>query len=195
MCFILSISLCVWKLGDQNVITHFHHSPVLLKPGKSLNSVLYDAWAACGEGNWQRSSFLLKIRERHSTRRRGVRRWLVLKELKERFGEELAEQVANRKLLDGELSQTEVRYHPEFPKGEKFCEEMRQFLTLVDDAEEEEAEESIDRLFSCLDGSDSESSSESEKKEKKKKKSKEREFQGQVEEEGMFGGKVQHSLN
>ena len=96
----------------------------------------------------------------------------MLKELKERFGEELAEQVANRKLLDGELSQTEVRYHPEFPKGEKFCEEMRQFLTLVDDAEEEEAEESIDRLFSCLDGSDSESSSESEKKEKKKKKAK-----------------------
>lgn len=137
-----------------------------------MNSVLYDAWAACGEGNWKTSAFLMKIRERHSTKRRGVRRWLVMKELQERFGDDMATQLTNRKLLDKELSQTEVRYHPEFPKGEKFCEEMKQFLTLVDDAEEEETEESIDRLFSCLDQSDSESSSESEKPKKKKKKGK-----------------------
>ena len=49
-----------------------------------------------------------------------------------------------------------------------------QFLTLVDDTEEEEAEESIDRLFSCLDSSDSSSSGSSsdEKPRKSKKKSK-----------------------
>ena len=40
-----------------------------------------------------------------------------------------------------------------------------QFLTLVDDEEEEAHEEEIDRLFSCLDESSS-SSSESEKKAK-----------------------------
>lgn len=40
-------------------------------------------------------------------------------------------------------------------------------MTLVDDAEEEEAEESIDRLFSCLDG-DSSSASSSEDRTAKK---------------------------
>lgn len=46
---------------------------------------------------------------------------------------------------------------------------MRQYLTLVDDTEEEEAEESIDRLFSCLDeSSSSESDSESDHKKKPK---------------------------
>lgn len=126
--------------------------------------MLYDAWAACGEGNWTSSSFLLKIRERHSTKRRGVRRWLVMSELQDRFGKDLAEQLANRKLLDKELRQKEVRYHPEFPEGTPSCEEMKQFLTLVDEAEEEEAEESIDRLFSCLDGSSSDSSSSNKKR-------------------------------
>ena len=53
--------------------------------------------------------------------------------------------------------------------------EMKQFLILVDDAEEEEAEESIDRLFECLDESSSSSSysgSESESSDKKKSKKK-----------------------
>lgn len=57
--------------------------------------------------------------------------------------------------------------------------EMKQYLILVDDAEEEEAEESIDRLFECLDessgsssssGSNSESESSAKKKSKKKNK-------------------------
>jgi hypothetical protein len=41
---------------------------------------------------------------------------------------------------------------------------MRQFLTLVDDTEEEEAEESIDRLLSSFVVSSSESESESDHK-------------------------------
>lgn len=80
-----------------------------------MNSVLYEAWSTCGEGNWKSSKFLLRIRERHSTRRRGVRKWLVFSELADRFGHVMAQQLADRKLLDSELSETEVRYHPEFP--------------------------------------------------------------------------------
>ena len=80
--------------------------------------MLYDAWAACGEGNWSKSSFLMKIRERHSTKRRGVRRWLLYSELVTRFGEDLTVQLTNRKLLDKELSEKEVRFHPEFPNSE-----------------------------------------------------------------------------
>ena len=52
---------------------------------------------------------------------------------------------------------------------------MRQYLTLVDDTEEEEAEESIDRFFSCLDedSSSSSSGSDSSVKPKKRKQRKE----------------------
>ena len=86
--------------------------------GKSLNSVLYDAWASCGEGNWTESKFLMKIRDRHSTKKRGVRRWLTATKMNARFGEDLAEQIRNRKLLDKELNSKEVRAHPELPDNE-----------------------------------------------------------------------------
>jgi hypothetical protein len=35
-----------------------------------------------------------------------------------RFGEDLAEQIRNRKLLDKELKAKEVRAHPELPDNE-----------------------------------------------------------------------------
>ena len=44
-----------------------------------------------------------------------------------------------------------------------------QFLTLVEDAEEDAHEEEFDRLFSCMDESSSSSSSSSSDKKKKKK--------------------------
>lgn len=84
-------------------------------PGKSLNSVLYDAWASCGEGNWTESKFLLRIRERHTCRRRGVRRWLTKAEIDERFGADLGLQIRNRKLFDEELRKKEVRENPNLP--------------------------------------------------------------------------------
>ena len=98
----------------------------LINQGKSLNSVLYDAWAACSEGDWNQSRFYLKIKERHSTKKRGVRRWLTFAELCTRFGQELAEQVKNRKLYDQELLKKEVRRHPELPDSEE------QFILAVD---------------------------------------------------------------
>ena len=42
-----------------------------------------------------------------------------------------------------------------------FYEDMVQFLTLVDDSEEEEHEEAIGRLYQCLDRDDTSSSDES----------------------------------
>ena len=74
--------------------------------------MLYDAWASC-EGVWTKSTFLQSVRERHSTKRRGVRKWLTSQEMDTRFGEELAEQIRNRKLFDENLKDTEVREHPE----------------------------------------------------------------------------------
>ena len=47
--------------------------------------------------------------------------------------------------------------------------QVYQFLTLVEDSEEEKYEEEIDRLFQCLDASSSSSSSSSSKKKSKKR--------------------------
>lgn len=86
--------------------------------GKSLNSVLYDAWASCEQGQWTKSKFLQNIRTRHTSTVRGRRRWLTAKEMDDRFGVELATQIRNRKLLDPELKEREVRPHPELPDSE-----------------------------------------------------------------------------
>ena len=60
----------------------------------------------------------MRIRERHSSRRRGVRKWLTAAEMDERFGPELEYQMRMRKLLDKDLSRTEVRRHPDLPESE-----------------------------------------------------------------------------
>ncbi|CAK9106700.1 Uncharacterized protein SCF082_LOCUS49697 [Durusdinium trenchii] len=61
------------------------------------------------------------------------------------FGHEAAELIRVRKLSSDELRAKEVRDHPELP-GVK---EHQQFLTLVEDAEEEEQQEELDRLYSA----------------------------------------------
>ena len=82
--------------------------------GKSLNSVLFDAWVAC-EGEWKKSSFLQKIQDRHSSKKRGTRKWLTAQEMDLHFGSEAGLQIRERKLLDPELKEKEVRAHPELP--------------------------------------------------------------------------------
>lgn len=97
-----------------------HSIPTLaFLPGKSLNSILYDAWANC-VGDWTRSRFYQNIRERHTSTKRGVRKWLTESEMDDRFGVQLATAMRNRKLFDEELSKKEVREHPEVP-GQQAC--------------------------------------------------------------------------
>ena len=79
--------------------------------------MLYDAWAQC-EGDWNKSSFLQTIRERHCSTRRGTRKWLTSKEMDERFGADMAIAIRNRKLFDPDLKRTETRFHPELPDVE-----------------------------------------------------------------------------
>ena len=85
--------------------------------GGSLNSILYEAWNAC-EGDWKRSRFLQSIKERHSNRKRGVRKWLLAAEMNTMFGEEVAQLMRDRKLSDDKLMEKEVRNHPELPEKE-----------------------------------------------------------------------------
>ena len=96
----------------------------------------------------------MQVRERHTTKRTGCRKWLFACEMDKRFGEEVAQIMRDAKLADPHLKATEVRYFPGVPQSEK----TRQFKTLVDDTEDDIHEEEVDRLFSCLDESSSSSS-------------------------------------
>jgi len=87
-------------------------------PGKSLNSVLFDAWCQCQEGDWDRSSFLLTIRARRTSKKRGIRKWLLPHEMNLQFTEPIAEAMRLRKQTDDELWASETRFHPELPQTE-----------------------------------------------------------------------------
>ena len=76
--------------------------------------MLYDAWAGC-QGNWQTSTFLKTIRDRHRSTKRGTRKWLTAAQMDTMFGLDLASAMRTRKVLDSELMKKEVREHPELP--------------------------------------------------------------------------------
>ena len=147
--------MVVWTRTFKKTRTHI---------GSSLNSVIYDAWQQCGEGDWSKSKFLMSIREKTTHRKRGHRAWLFAWQMDEKFGAELGQQLRDSKLLDEAVCAKEVRYYP----GLKPSEQSRQFLTLVDDSEEHIEEEEIDRLFKAADASSSSSSSSSSPKKGKK---------------------------
>lgn len=84
--------------------------------------MLYDAWSSCGEGNWKESKFLINIRSRHTSKKRGTRKWLFGWEMDDLFGKNAAELMRVRKLESEELREKEVRFHPELPEEEAgFC--------------------------------------------------------------------------
>jgi len=78
---------------------------------------LYDAWNACS-GNWSSSRFLQNIRERHSHRKKGTRKWLFATEMDQMFGVPVATLMRTRKLENAELRAKETRNHPELPEAE-----------------------------------------------------------------------------
>ncbi|CAL1154673.1 unnamed protein product, partial [Cladocopium goreaui] len=117
--------------------------------------------------------FLQNIRERHSHRKKGTRKWLFATEMDQMFGVPVATLMRTRKLENAELRAKETRNHPELPEAE----EHMQFLTLVEDAEEDSHEEEFDRLFTCMDESSSSSSSSGDKKHKKRKSEKHKDRQ------------------
>ena len=77
----------------------------------------------------------MNIRERHTSRRRGTRKWLTAHEMDTRFGPDLAHQVRLRKIHDKELCEKEIRDHPELPGVEDHvrytCMHLRRALLCV----------------------------------------------------------------
>ena len=59
----------------------------------------------------------MSLKDKYSNKRQGKRVWMTKKDLIAKFGEEPAIDIIERKLGDKELSETEVRDHPECPKN------------------------------------------------------------------------------
>ena len=53
--------------------------------GSELNSVLFDAWSQC-DAVWEKSKFLMQVRERHLKSVRGQRLWLMASEMDAKWG-------------------------------------------------------------------------------------------------------------
>lgn len=87
-----------------------------LKPssGKTLTGILYEAYLSCG-GDWKSSKIYLSVKEKHSRKRQGVRKWMIRPEIERKFGVEGANAIIDRKEGEEELRLTEIRDHPECP--------------------------------------------------------------------------------
>ena len=83
-------------------------------PGSSTRSYMFESWLTSSEC-WKSSKLLITLRSKSSTAKRGLRRWMTLAEMIERFGREVALEIKAHKESDERLSKNEIRKHPECP--------------------------------------------------------------------------------
>ena len=88
------------------------------KTDASARSVLFEDWLQSGE-SWKQSKLLARLRNRSSSARRGMRKWLFYSEMVSRFGSEVAAAIKETKEGDPERSLTEIRKWPECEAGFK----------------------------------------------------------------------------
>lgn len=93
----------------------FHWS--LLCTGSEKLGILFEQWAECS-GNWQKSSLYLQMRESRTNRKHGCRRWMTRKQVIEKWGQKIGDEICDLKLSDPESSRTQVKNHPDHPTSE-----------------------------------------------------------------------------
>ena len=141
-------------------------------------TALYESWNEAG-GDWTKSKIYLEARNTNSKKKTGRRVWLTKAEMEAKFGIQGCEAIIATKEGDATLKSSQVRPHPEAPT----CLALTQYFCLDMDAETEEEEEVINRLFKAAEDDDEDSdssdktasesskdSSSSDKKGKKRKK-------------------------
>ena len=75
---------------------------------------IYESWLAADE-KWTSTSVYLNVSNTSGTRRRGVKRWMTHEEISKQYGTQVAQAIIDHKLGTHELSETEVRWHPDAP--------------------------------------------------------------------------------
>ncbi|CAJ1414705.1 unnamed protein product, partial [Effrenium voratum] len=95
---------------------------------------MFEAWLSTG-GEWSQSSFYMNLKQTQRLTRRGCRRWLLRKEMEDKWGPDIAGAMITRKELDPDLSMTETRVHPECEGVLVNGEKVMQYKVWDDDAE------------------------------------------------------------
>ena len=97
--------------------------------GNSLMSTLYESWTQCG-GDWKKSSIYLNATCKDTNKRRGERRWMIMKDIVEKFGSQGATDLVEYKKSKKDLAKKEIRKHPDAPDSEEIrstCTELNHF--------------------------------------------------------------------
>lgn len=126
---------------------------------------LFEQWCSASE-QWSRSQFVLRMRNTVSSKHRGARRWMPKKDIVQRYGEDVAQQIISEKLKP-EFEDVQWKRHPDVPH----LEHMYLFKCWDEEVEAEEKDEVIESLFEGFDTDKKrKKSSSGQKAEKKRKK-------------------------
>ena len=137
------------------------------KPGRDKMAILYEQYTAC-DGKWSRSSLVVSLRERHSTKKRGCRKWLTFKQLIDKYQSvEAAEEIIMNKLSDERMAKEDVKPHPNTPLNPQ----LTLFRVWDEEGECDETDEVLESFFSMTQDDDLKSSKRSRSEKKKKRKS------------------------
>ena len=135
--------------------------------GRDKMAVLYEQYTAC-DGKWTRSSLVVSLRERHSTKKRGCRKWMTFKQLCDKYQSvQAAEEIIMNKLTDEVMAKQDVKPHPDAPLNPQ----LTLFRVWDEEGETDEHDEVLESLFSLAQDDDMASSKhfKSRKHDKKKK--------------------------
>lgn len=107
-------------------------------------AVLFEEWCGANE-NWKSSSFLVRIRTKHSAKKKGGRRWMTQEQLATKYNCSFtAQEIVTAKESDPVLSKTQIRPHPELPNRK----DLRLFLCWDESVETDEHDVVVESMFS-----------------------------------------------
>lgn len=136
---------------------------------KEKFAILFDEWNQCSE-NWQKSKFMIIMRERKTGRHQGGRRWLTEADIAARYSKgrtpeeaaEIARDIVLNKEQDPVLKKLHIKPHPDCPLRES----MKLILIWDEEWEADRSDVIVESLFKQTD-----SSSEKDKKGRKRARS------------------------
>eukprot|EP00435_Cladocopium_sp_Y103_P034615 s1799_g9.t1 len=109
-------------------------------------AILFEEWCGAGE-DWRTSSFLVRIRTKHSAKKRGGRRWMTQEQLATKYNcSQTAQEIVNAKESDPVLKKTQIRPHPELPNRA----DLRLYLCWDESVESDEQDTVVESLFSMF---------------------------------------------
>ena len=141
------MSQCVPERSDHYLLSqsrvHFPSSHAGEHKQEKM-AVLFEEWCGANE-NWKSSSFLVRIRTKHSAKKKGGRRWMTQEQLATKYNCSFtAQEIVTAKESDPVLSKTQIRPHPELPNRK----DLRLFLCWDESVETDEHDVVVESMFS-----------------------------------------------